>query len=166
MGGRTGAQATPKGLTNGGIEVREPEASVASVIERYKASVASRDIESFMRLYDPTARVFDAWGVWSYETLAAWRVAVEGWFASHPNDRFSVAFEDVHSVSSGAFASISAIVTYAVDSAQAERINSMHNRLTWVLKTSGHVPRIIHEHTSAPMGFEDQKAILQRAKQQ
>jgi hypothetical protein len=35
--------------------------------------------------------------------------------------------------------------------------------LSWVLKTSSHVPRIIHEHTSAPIGFEDQKAILQRA---
>jgi hypothetical protein len=40
----------------------------------------------------------------------------------------------------------------------------MQNRLSWVLKTGGHVRRIVHEHTSAPMGFEDMKAILQRAK--
>ena len=38
----------------------------------------------------------------------------------------------------------------------------MQNRLTWALRVSGHVLRIAHEHTSAPIGFEDQKAILQR----
>ena len=45
------------------VEVSEIEASVARVIEGYKASVAARDIDAFMRLYDPGARVFDAWGV-------------------------------------------------------------------------------------------------------
>ena len=38
----------------------------------------------------------------------------------------------------------------------------MQNRISWVLKTSGHVLRIVHEHTSAPIGFEDTKAILER----
>ena len=38
----------------------------------------------------------------------------------------------------------------------------MQNRITWVLQASGHVLRIIHEHTSAPVGFEDAKAILKR----
>lgn len=138
------------------------EGSVARVVEGYKAAVAARDLNAFMRLYDPSARVFDAWGVWSYETLPAWQIAVEGWFASHPNDRFTVSFDDVVSVSNPPFATLSAVVTYAVVSAQGEPLNSMQNRLTWVLRTSGHVPRIVHEHTSAPIGFEDQKAILQR----
>ena len=140
----------------------EIEESVAKTIAAYKAAVAARDIDALMRLYDPSARVFDAWGVWSYEGTAAWQVAVEGWFASHPNDRFKVEFEDIRSVSGRDFASASAIVTYSVVSAQGEQLNSMQNRLTWVLKTSGHVPRILHEHTSAPIGFEDQKAILSR----
>lgn len=139
------------------------EASVARVIAGYKASVAARDIDAFMHLYDPAVRVFDAWGVWSYEGAPAWQVAVEGWFASHPTDRLTVTFDDVRSVSTPAFASVSAIVTYAIVSTQGEPVNSMQNRLTWVLRTSGHVPRIVHEHTSAPVGFEDQKAILQRA---
>jgi len=145
--------------------VSDIEASVARVIEGYRSSVASRDVDAFMRLYDPSARVFDAWGVWSYEDVSSWQVAVEGWFASHPDDRFSVTFDDVLALSTPAFASVSAIVTYAVSSAQGQPLNSMQNRLTWVLKTSGHVPRIVHEHTSAPIGFEDQKAILQRASQ-
>ena len=140
----------------------EVEASVARVIEGYKAAVAARDIDALMRLYDPAARVFDAWGAWSYEGSSAWQVAVEGWFASHPTDRFKVSFEEVSAVTAPTFASVSAIVTYAVFSAQGEQLNSMQNRLTWALKTSGHVLRIVHEHTSAPIGFEDHKAILQR----
>ena len=61
-----------------------------------------------------------------------------------------------------ALALVSATVTYAGVSAQGEQVRTMQNRLTWALKTSGHVLRIIHEHTSAPAGFEDGKAILQR----
>jgi ketosteroid isomerase-like protein len=144
--------------------VSEIEASVARVIEGYKAAVAARDIDALMRLYDPAVRVFDAWGVWSYEGAPAWQIAVEGWFASHPTDRFKVAFEDVRAVSTPVFAFVSAIVDYAVVSAQGAPIKSMQNRLTWVLRTSGHVLRIVHEHTSAPVGFEDQKAILQRSR--
>jgi ketosteroid isomerase-like protein len=142
--------------------VREIEPSLAKVIAAYKAAIAARDIEAFIRLYDPAVRVFDTWGVWSYEGAAAWQVAIEGWFAAHPNDKFKVSFEDVSSVSTPAFATVSAIVTYAVVSAQGEPVNTMQNRLTWVLKTSGHVPRIIHEHTSAPAGYEDGKVMLQR----
>ena len=140
----------------------EIEPSVARVIEAYKAAVVARDIDAFMRLYDPAARVFDAWGVWSYEDARAWQIAIEGWFASHPDDRFQVGFDDVATVSTPAFATVTAIVTYAVVSARGQPLHSMQNRLTWVLRTSGHVPRIVHEHTSAPVGFEDQKAILQR----
>ena len=140
----------------------EIEASAAKVIEAYKAAVAARDIAAFMRLYDPAVRVFDAWGVWSYEGAPAWQVAVEGWFASHPTDRLKVTFDEVRSVATPAFTSVSAICTYAVVSPQGAPVNAMQNRLSWVLKTSGHVLRIIHEHTSAPVGFEDGKAILQR----
>jgi hypothetical protein len=35
----------------------------------------------------------------------------------------------------------------------------MQNRMSWVLKASGDVLR---EHTSAPLGFKDTKAILKR----
>ncbi len=138
------------------------EAPTARVIEGYKSAVAARDIAAFMRLYDPAVRVFDAWGVWSYEGVVAWQVAIEGWFASHPGDRLKVTFNDVRSVATPAFTSVSAIVTYAVVSSGGDPLNAMQNRLTWVLKTSGHVLRIVHEHTSAPVGFEDGKAILQR----
>ena len=117
-----------------------------------------------MRLYDPKVRIFDTWGVWSYEGAAAWQMAVEAWFTSLGTEKVKVAFVEVRVSGSTDFSVVSAIVTYSGVSAQGEHLRAMQNRLSWVLKTSGHVPRIIHEHTSAPVGFEDMKAILQRTK--
>jgi ketosteroid isomerase-like protein len=142
--------------------VSDIEAQIARVLELYKTAVHAKDAEAFMQLYDPGVRVFDAWGVWSYEGAAAWQRAVEGWFTSLGSERVKVSFDDVSSLAGPNFASVSAIVTYAGVSAQGEPLRSMQNRLTWVLKTSGHVLRIVHEHTSAPAGFEDGKVILQR----
>ena len=69
---------------------------------------------------------------------------------------------DVQIVDGSGLAAMSAIVTYAATSAQGQAVRAMQNRMSWVLKTSGHVLRIVHEHTSAPIGFEDAKAILER----
>jgi hypothetical protein len=73
-----------------------------------------------------------------------------------------VTFYDVRSSAGQEFAVVSAIVTYAGVSDQGEPLRAMQNRLSWALRTSGHVLRIVHEHTSAPVGFDDTKAILQR----
>lgn len=59
-------------------------------------------------------------------------------------------------------ATMTAIVTYASIAPDGSETNSMQNRITWVIKTSGHNLRIIHEYTSAPIGFEDMKAILKK----
>jgi len=140
----------------------DTEKEVRRVLGAYEAAVFARDVEAFMRLYHPTARVFDAWGVWLYEGAPSWRVAVEGWFASLGTERVRVSFSDVQITGEQALATASAIVTYAAESAQGVSLRSMQNRITWVLRESGHVFRIVHEHTSAPIGFEDSKAILAR----
>ena len=44
-----------------------------------------------MRLYHPTVRVFDAWGVGRTKTHC-WRMAVEGWFTSLGSERVKVTF--------------------------------------------------------------------------
>ncbi len=148
------------------------EKSVQRVIETYQSAVHARDAAALMRLYDPKVRVFDAWGVWSYEGAEAWQRAVEGWFTSLGSERVKVTFEEVvvtelgvsgpASGSAIVSAIVSAVVTYAGLSAEGKPLHAMQNRLTWGLKTSGHVLRVVHEHTSAPIGFDDQKAILQR----
>jgi ketosteroid isomerase-like protein len=138
--------------------------SIDRVIETYKSSVYAKDVGAFMRLYDPKVRIFDTWGIWSYEGAEAWQLAVESWFTSLGTEKVKVDFEEIQASGSADFAIVSAIVTYAGLSAQGEQLRAMQNRISWGLRTSGHVLRIIHEHTSAPVGFEDMKAILQRVK--
>lgn len=143
--------------------MNDTDKSIGRVLESYKSAVFSRDAEAFMRLYDPNVRVFDAWGIWSYEGSAAWQMAVESWFTSLGTERVKVNFEELQTSSGREMAMVTAIATYAGISAQGEQLRAMQNRITWVLRTTGHVLRIVHEHTSAPIGFDDSKAVLQRA---
>lgn len=138
------------------------ESEITRILESYKSAVLAADINAFMRLYDPGVRVFDTWGVWSYEGAQAWQRAVEGWFTSLRTEKVRVTFDEVQTVAEPDFAIVSAIVTYSGISSQGEALRAMQNRISWGLKRSGHVLRIVHEHTSAPVGFEDSKAILQR----
>ncbi len=141
----------------------DTEKQVRRALDTYQSAVLAKNVETFMHLYDPGVRIFDAWGVWSHDGADAWRIAVEGWFASLGNERVRVTFDEVKIVTADqGFASMSAFATYAGLSAQGAELRAMQNRISWVMKTSGHVLRIIHEHTSAPLGFEDQKAILKR----
>ena len=54
-----------------------------------------------------------------------------------------------------------ALVTYTGLSAEGKALRAMTNRISWVLRRSGGAWRVIHEHSSAPVDFETQKAILQ-----
>ncbi len=142
--------------------MQDVDKSIARVVANYEAAVYAKDVAAFMRLYDPKVRVFDAWGVWSYEGTERWQRAVESWFGSLGTERVKVSFHALQSFGDADSAIVSAIVTYAGLSAQGALLRSMQNRLTWGLRTSGHAFRIVHEHTSAPIGFEDMKAILQQ----
>lgn len=140
----------------------DTDKQIQRVIGSYASAVLAKDVEAFMCLYQPTVRVFDDWGVWLYDGAPAWQIAVEGWFASLGTERVRTSFADVQTVAEQTLATVSAVVTYAAESATGEPLRAMQNRLTWVLRESGHVFRIAHEHTSAPIGFEDFKAILTR----
>jgi ketosteroid isomerase-like protein len=142
--------------------VNDVEKQIGRVIGSYEAAVLAKDVDAFMRLYHPAVRVFDTWGVWLYEDAASWRRAVEGWFTSLGAERVRVRFAEVQTAAEQGLATVSAIVTYGAESAQGEPLRSMQNRITWVLRETGHVFRIVHEHTSAPIGFEDAKAIFAR----
>ena len=140
----------------------DPEKQVLQALETYKAAVLAKNAETLMHLYDPNVRVFDTWGIWSYEGAEAWRVAVEGWFSSLGNETVRVTFDDVRITADAGFASMTAFVKYAAFSGEGQALRALHNRITWVLKPRSHVLRVIHEHTSAPIGFEDTKAIVER----
>ena len=135
---------------------------IARILGAYASVVFDKDVDALMRLYDPGVRVFDAWGVWSHDGAPAWQRTVEAWLTSLGAERVKVRFDDVRTTIGKDMASVDAIVTYAGISPEGQELRAMQNRITWVLRTVGHVPRIVHEHTSAPIGFDDSKAILVR----
>jgi ketosteroid isomerase-like protein len=138
------------------------DTAVEHIQKSYATAVWERDVRRFIGLYDERVHVFDAWGVWQYEGAQQWQRAVEGWFSSLGTERVRVAFEDTRSVGTTALAFASATVTYAGVSAEGKDLRAMQNRISWGLRSTGHVLRIVHEHTSAPVGFEDMKAIVHR----
>ena len=138
------------------------EESVEKIIDTYRSAVLAKNVQTFMHLYDQKVKVFDTWGIWSYEGNDAWRVAVEGWLSSLGTEKVQVKFGEIQITGTLEFALVTAIVSFNGMSPEGQHLRSMQNRFTWVLKTTGHVLRIVHEHSSVPIGFEDTKAILQR----
>ncbi|SDR75000.1 nuclear transport factor 2 family protein [Opitutus sp. GAS368] len=131
------------------------------VCENYQRTVHEKNVAAFLGLYHPSARVFDTWGVWSYEGEQARRQVIEQWFSSLGEERVAVTFDRLQTTVTGDLASLTARVIYAAISAAGTELRSMQNRLTWVLKLEGGSWKIIHEHTSVPIG-PDLKGILQR----
>lgn len=140
----------------------KPDDEISALLATYQAAVTAKNVKTLMHLYDPNVRVFDVWGAWSYEGAPAWQVAVEGWLMSLGSETVRVSFDELKTLVSGDMAMVTAIATYSAQSAQGELLRSLQNRFSWVLKRSGHVLRAVHEHSSAPLGFEDGKGILKR----
>jgi uncharacterized protein (TIGR02246 family) len=143
--------------------MNEREQPVMAVLEAYRAAVLAKDVDAFVALYDEDVCVFDMWGRWSYEGLAAWREMVADWFGSLGSERVALDMSDVRTVVTDDLAVTHALVTFRGLSAEGDELRAMNNRLTWVLeRRSGEAWRIVHEHTSAPADFETAKLILQR----
>ncbi len=138
------------------------ESTVTRTFDVYKQAVYDKDVDAFMHLYEANVRVFDTWGTWSYEGANAWRKMVEGWFSSLGDERVRVSFDDVQVIGGEDILTANAVATYAGVSAEGKELRAMQNRLSWVLKRIGDDWKIVHEHTSAPVGFEDGKVILKR----
>ena len=140
-----------------------PASPVHAVLNAYARAVYDQNVDAFMQLYTTDARVFDTWGVWSYEGSQERRPTIVQWFSSLGTERVRVSFEDVQVTQGEALAVLSAISTFAAISEQGEVLRSMQNRLTWALKYETGAWVIVHEHTSTPIGFADQKAMFHRS---
>jgi ketosteroid isomerase-like protein len=105
--------------------------------------------------------VFDAWEVWSYEGAADRRKVVEEWFSGLGDERVRVTIDRIRAVVVHDLATLSARATYAALSAAGKELRAMQNRLTWVLGIEGGAWKIVHEHTSVPIGSKDLKGLLQ-----
>jgi ketosteroid isomerase-like protein len=128
----------------------------------YAAAVLAKEPTRLAELYAPDVRVFDAWGVWSFDNRDAWNRNLEDWLGSLGNEGVQVQFDDVRVAEHAETRSLSAIVTYSAVDAAGHVVRSMQNRLSWFLTKVAGRWVISHEHTSAPISFENQKAILRR----
>ena len=132
-----------------------------SICDGYTMAVLEKNVAGFLGLYHPTARVFDTWGAWSLEGETARRQVIEEWFASLGEERVAVTFDRVQTTVTSDLAALTARVIYAAIAPTGAELRSMQNRLTWVLKPDGGTWKIIHEHTSVPIG-PDLKGRLAR----
>jgi uncharacterized protein (TIGR02246 family) len=136
---------------------------IERMLEEYAESVRAKDVDRFVALYGDDVRVFDMWGRWSYDGVAAWREMVAEWFGSLGSEQVAVEFQDVQTVVGDDVAVADAFVTYKGLSAEGEELRAMNNRLTWALrKQSDGTWRVFHEHSSSPADFETGRVQLQR----
>jgi ketosteroid isomerase-like protein len=135
---------------------------ILQVLDDYKAAVFAKDVDSFVALYDRDVFVFDMWGVWSYNGIAAWREMAAGWFGSLGAERVIVDFSDAQTIVAQDLAVVHAFVTYKAVTADGVDLRSLDNRLTVTLRRQGDGWKIVHQHTSAPIDRETAKVIFKR----
>ena len=133
-----------------------------SLFETYKKAVYLKDLESFLSIYDEELRVFDMWGRWSYEGLAAWREMATDWFTSLGTERDVVTFEEINIQTSGDLAISTALMRFAAVATTGDEHRHLYNRLTWIARRKGADWKIVHQHTSVPIEPLTLKAILRR----
>ena len=136
---------------------------IEQLLEEYAESVRAKDVDRFVALYDDAVRVFDMWGRWSYDGVAAWREMAVGWFGSLGSEQVAVDFEAVRTFVGADVAVADAFVTFRGLSAEGDELRATHNRLTWALrKQPDGTWKVVHEHSSAPADFETGRIALQR----
>ncbi len=134
---------------------------IEQVVEAYTAAVHAKDAGAFAALYAEDTRNFDMWGSFSYEGSAAVRTMAEGWFGSVGTDQIRVEFLEVRETVDDDVAVASAFIKFRGISAAGEELRSMTNRISWGLRRTPDGWRIVHEHTSVPLG-DDGKGIFER----
>lgn len=134
--------------------------AILKVLKDYAAAIYTKDLKAVAALFDDNVCVFDMWDIWSYQGIAAWRAMVREWFEGLGSERVVVDMENVSTLSTPHLAWASAYVKYTAVSAAGERLRSLENRLSWVLKPQDGTWKIIHEHSSCPIDHATMKAIM------
>lgn len=129
------------------------------ILNKYKTTAESKDVEGHISIYDENVVVFDLWDQWSMQGRSAVRAMVSEWFGSLGIENVKIDFDIQQAMHKGDFAYGLAIVKYSAISALGETIRWLQNRMTIVLENKSGEWKIVHQHTSAPVG-DDMKVKL------
>lgn len=129
------------------------------VLRDYANCVLHKDAAGFAGLYDVDVQVFDAWDSWRLQGRAAVQAMATAWFQSLGDSRVEVSFSDVQHHASAEVAALSATVIYTAVDRAGVVLRSQANRISLVLRCGPQGWRVVHEHTSVPVGFVSRQAI-------
>ena len=132
------------------------------LLEIYKESVYTKNVDAFIAIYEEDLHVFDMWGKWNIRGIDAWRKMAVEWFESLGEERVVVSVEEAQTIETGELALGHAILTYTAISPDGTKLRSLSNRISAGLRKKEGSWKIFHEHTSAPIDHQSMKAILQR----
>jgi uncharacterized protein (TIGR02246 family) len=140
----------------------EADRPIHEALAAYQAAILAKDVEAFVALFSDDVVVFDMWGPWSQEGIAAWRAMAAGWFGSLGEERVVVEADDVRTSVSGDMATLTAFLTFRAVDATGKELRSLNNRLSWVLREQAGRWKVAQEHTSIPIDGATGKGIFKR----
>ena len=132
------------------------------ILDAYAAAVRAKNVDAFVAIYADDVHVFDMWGTWSLQGIAAWRAMAEQWFSSLGDEQVVVSVTDARSTVHAEITVGHASLTYAAVSASGVTLRSLDNRITLALRKTRGAWKIFHEHTSAPIDHATLRAQLKR----
>ena len=140
----------------------EADRPIRQTLAVYRAAILAKDVEAFVALFTDDVHVFDMWGPWSQEGIAAWRATATGWLGSLGDERVVVEADDVRTGVSGDMATLTAFLTFRAIDATGKELRSLNNRLSWVLREQAGRWKVVQEHTSIPIDGATGKGIFKR----
>ncbi len=142
--------------------MHDDERQILTKLEAFKRAVAAKDKAAYLALYADSARIFDFWEQWSYDSATSWAAMVDGWFGSLQELRDEVNFSDVRVTVSGHLALVHGFVRFSAIAADDREVRGMDERLTIGLEKLNGEWKIVHQHTSAPIQGQTMQPNLQR----
>lgn len=125
---------------------------ISALIETFKRTVFAKEVAGFLALFDRDVVIFDLWKKWAHRGIDAWRQTVAEWFDQTGENRDAVSLDDVVISGDGGFRAVTAFVTFSCTSPTGAVLRAMSERLTWILAKKAGAWKIVHQHTSAPVG--------------
>lgn len=135
---------------------------VQDVLKNYRDAVYEKNVEKFLSGYAPNVHIFDCWQEWEYKGIEQWKAVVDEWFSGLEEEEVLLRAE-LHEEAikeNAELAHVHGSISFAAEDKTGKELRKMRNRFTFLLEKADGSWRIIHEHSSLPIGMEDGKAIF------